>query len=549
MDVKSPAAADPISRPSSTPPPPARPSRVAVALRRTGIAVAGVGVAALTAAACVLSFDDLRALAVIGEADRSLAYLYPAAFDALLAIAMIGILLLRGGRRPVRLQAGVILTLLLVAAAAAEVVTALRIEVDVRRAAVVVAVAPWVTLALALWLWLLMIKHAAARRAAVDAATADHDRDIVPFPDADLPTAEYPARPAQAAHPVHTAHAAHTAHAVQHPAAEVVLDPQAAPPLESAPHHDLPPGVPVVGPTPAPETPEIDDLPEPPADSLPAAESAPEPAPEPVPGPTAEPEPEPEPVRAADKPLRWGDLVRPQRGDLLVHPPRAAVRQERETEVGDRDADTQPIRVMAGEASPDPAHGAEAADRQERTARTVSRSEPHAGDARGAGAEPHTGDIRDTEDAGSTAEVEPHTGDIRGTEDAGDAAEGAAGAEPHAEERAAQSESSAEDLTVSPPHTEDTGDTEGTTAQDASPQAEPAAQEPVRRPAKGSAKDPAKDPAKGSTKDPVEDSAEDPAEDPAEHSAATDATDRPGTHETAAPPSGRMRSTPVPPED
>ncbi|MET8336707.1 DUF2637 domain-containing protein [Streptosporangium canum] len=383
MDVKPPAAADPISRPSVTVPPSAEPSRAAVALRRAGIAVTGVGVAALAAAACVLSFDDLRVLAIAGEADQRLAYLYPAAFDALLAIAMIGVLLLRGGWWPVRLQAGVVLTLLFAAAAAAEVTTATRATVDTRQAAVVVAVAPWVMLLLALWLWLLLIKHAAARRAAADARPRGQGRDIVPFPAADLPTAEYPVRPAGPGHPVHP---------VQHPVAEVVLDPQAAPPLESAPHHDLPAGVPVVGPTPAPETPEIGKLPEPPA----------------VPGPA--PEPFLEPVPGPEKPVRWGDLVRPRQGDLLVHPPRTAVREPepesrvservetwdagaeppraRETEVGDRDADTQPIRAMSEGPSPDPAHGAEVADREESAAEATSgphgesaaeaaRNEPH----------------------------------------------------------------------------------------------------------------------------------------------------------------------------
>ncbi|ACZ83971.1 DUF2637 domain-containing protein [Streptosporangium roseum] len=403
MDVKSPAAADSISRPSPTVPPLAEPSRAAVALRRAGIAVTGVGVAALAAAACVLSFDDLRVLAIAGEADQRLAYLYPAAFDALLAIAMIGVLLLRGGRWPVRLQAGVVLTLLFAAAAAAEVTTATRATVDARQAAVVVAVAPWVMLLLALWLWLLLIKHAAARRAAADARPAGHGRDIVPFPDADLATAEHPARPGHPVHPVH------------HPVAEVVLDPQAAPPLESAPHHDLPAGVPVVGPTPAPETPEIGELPEPAT----------------VPGPA--PEPYLEPVPAPEKPVRWGDLVRPRQGDLLVHPPRAAVREpepesrvservetwdagaepprERETEVGDRDADTQPLRAMPGGPSPDPAHGAEAADRAESA--TEATSGPHEASGppeEGAEEEARNAPLR--EDLAEEAHPETHREDL-----------------------------------------------------------------------------------------------------------------------------------------
>ncbi|GAA2995591.1 hypothetical protein [Streptosporangium longisporum] len=340
MDDKPLAAADQVSRPSPPPPPPptasARPSRVAVALRRTGIAVAGIGVAALTAAACVLSFEDLRALAVAGRAPAGLAYLYPAAFDALLVIAMIGVLLLRGGWWPVRLQAGLILTLLFAGAIAAEVVTAMRAAVDEQRAAIVVAVAPWVILVLALWLWLLLIKHAAARRAATDAASAGRSspRDIVPFPgegDRDAgtdpasvrpaapgtgdrrhghaPQAEPPrpeptrpeavrpeqARPGQGDHHL----PGHSGQLVHHPAAEIMLDPHAAPPLESVPHHDLPPAEPVIGPTPAPETPEVTDIPR---DDPPPAPAVPAPA----------------------KPMRWGDLVRPREGDVLVHPPRPA---------------------------------------------------------------------------------------------------------------------------------------------------------------------------------------------------------------------------------
>ncbi|MFF5211620.1 hypothetical protein [Streptosporangium sp. NPDC000396] len=386
MDVKSPVAAGSPSRPSSALPAPPEPSRVAVALRRAGIALTGVGVAGLTAAACVLSFEDLRGLAVTGEAAPGLAYLYPAAFDALFTVALVGVMLLRGGRWPARLQAGVILALLFVAAAAAEVATAVRATVDVRQAAVVVAVAPWVMLAVALWLWLLLIKHAATRRAAADARQAGRDHDIVPFPDAEPPTAEPlaaeplaaepPAQPTRSAQPVQPPRPVEPVH---HSPVEVVLDPQAAPPLESVPHHDLPAPTPVTGPTPAPETPQVSELPGTPD--------------------TAEPV----------KPVRWGDLLRPPQGDVLVHPPRGAIRdkprgavrdkepgsrtgerarpqdtdgdgqeaQEEQPQAGtdDRDADTQPMHVVSGGSSPDPAHGAEAADPEESAAEAADPEE------------------------------------------------------------------------------------------------------------------------------------------------------------------------------
>ncbi|MFC3979604.1 DUF2637 domain-containing protein [Streptosporangium jomthongense] len=315
MDVKSPAAAGPASRPSSIPP--AQPSRTAVALRRTGIALVGVGVAALAAAACVLSFEDLRALAITGEAPADLAYLYPAAFDALLAVALIALPLLRGARWPIRLQAGAVLVLLFAGAVAAETATAVRATVDVRRAAVVVAVFPWVALLLALWLWLLLINHAAARRAAANAVDTTPESgagDIVPFPDGDLPTAEYPV---PLARPEHRDHPGWHEEPVHHRPSEVVLDPQAAPPLDPAPHHTpsaAPPASdPVVGPTAAPETPEVPTAPE---------------TPDSVPAPRAEADP--------DRPLRWGDLVRPHPGDQLVHPPRSAVQEEPGGRVSER---------------------------------------------------------------------------------------------------------------------------------------------------------------------------------------------------------------------
>ncbi|WP_214325368.1 DUF2637 domain-containing protein [Nonomuraea sediminis] len=150
-------------------------------LRRLGIALAGVAVAALTGAACALSFDDLRALAIHGEARPDLAFLYPAGFDALLVVALIGVLLLRPARLLVRLQAALVLIVLILAAAAVNVVTTARLAVDVRQAALGVAVAPWVMLALGLWLWLLLIKHVQARRTPEEIDDGTAEQDLVPF--------------------------------------------------------------------------------------------------------------------------------------------------------------------------------------------------------------------------------------------------------------------------------------------------------------------------------------------------------------------------------
>jgi hypothetical protein len=352
-------------------------------LRRVGIALAGVAVAALTGAACALSFDDLRLLAMRGEARPQLAYLYPAGFDALLAIALISVLLLRSARLLVRLQASILLALLIVAAAAANVATALRIDVPVRPAAVGVAVAPWVMLALGLWLWLLLIRHVQDRRAASGDGTDDEEDDLVPF---------RRTRTSEAPPPLA-------------PPAQPVLEP-----------------MPVVGPTPAPETPPVSEQ----VTSWPAADSGRVAGPAddsrtdqetavaedgeesraeaaPSDGPSAadreraaeqeraaaeqeraatreraaaereqanaERERAAEQERAAavereTPPVRWGDRVKPTT-DVLVHPRPA---------VAEKDADTQPVRVytedQAGGAGtgPDVAHGPEAADPGERAA-------------------------------------------------------------------------------------------------------------------------------------------------------------------------------------
>ncbi|MFC4061635.1 DUF2637 domain-containing protein [Planomonospora corallina] len=393
MDENPPVAAGPTPRPSALPPSPAAPGRVVTALRHLGLALAGLGLAALTGAACALSFETLRALALTGGARADLAYLYPAGFDALLVITLISVLLLRGARWPVRLQAGAVLVLLLLAVATAEVARAAQTTPDVRQAAIAVAVAPWVMLTAALWLWLLLTRHAHVRRAALDARYAEPDgrqHDIVPFPEgrSEPPAAESaephpgPARPA----PV-----------------EAALDPRAAPPLEAVPAEAASADLstePVVGPTPAPETPSVDEMPAPPAadgehvdgpqgsgeagkdsartpvpitaqavPAAPSAQAVPEPSAEPsavVLEPPAGPATAPEPAAPAlpdapaqdrptdqqvqGRPVRWGDLTRPYPGDQLVHPPRRASREPLGRD-GRDEADTQPMSAPGARAT------------------------------------------------------------------------------------------------------------------------------------------------------------------------------------------------------
>ncbi|NUW38101.1 DUF2637 domain-containing protein [Nonomuraea sp. SMC257] len=420
-------------------------------LRRLGIALAGVAVAALTGAACALSFDDLRSLAELGEARADLAYLYPAAFDALLAVALISLLLLRSARLLVRIQTAIVLVVLLVAAAAANVSTALLLEPDVRQAAVGVAVAPWVMLAVALWLWLLLIKHVQDRRSVRDDDRDDDgdERDLVPFPrgravDAPPPLSEAPPltepleqvleptpvvgpTPAPETPPIpervtraeapqveadtlrndapRAAAGEETAEVVpveedSTAAAAEALD---APSAQEAPRRETPRQEVPRQETPRPERPEAaprleaplpEDAPRPetPRSETPRPET---PRPETPQSETPPPEaPRQEPRR---RPVRWGDRVKPT--DVLVHP---------RTPAG-KDADTQPVPVVAddrpaagdraggraGDRGPDPAHGREAADPGESPATAAAEEVP---------TRPARGDERDE----SMVDTAPH---------------------------------------------------------------------------------------------------------------------------------------------
>ncbi|KAB8188785.1 DUF2637 domain-containing protein [Nonomuraea phyllanthi] len=308
-------------------------------LRRLGLALAGLAVAALTGAACALSFDDLRALAVTGAGGQDLAFLYPAAFDALLVIALLDVLLLRSARLLVRVQAAFVLVVLIAGAAAANVATALRFAFDERQAAVGVALAPWVMLAVALWLWLLLIKHVQAHR--VEAGDGAAETDLVPFPP--QPPAEGPAPEIREARPeLREVQKVREEPPGPQNAPVAVQDVQEVP---VAAAEQEAPEAPVVGRQVTEWPVQNDDAPEPAAIT---------PEPEPI---TPEPEtrapeaetyaPEPE-----TRPLRWGDRVKP--ADVLVHP-----------RTDEKDADTQPHPIVAEE-PPDPGHGPELADDGER---------------------------------------------------------------------------------------------------------------------------------------------------------------------------------------
>ncbi len=186
----------PPARPGVAEPPARRPSAFATVLRRLAIGAASLALAALTVAACALSFDDLRAFALAGGAPAELAALYPAAFDVLLAVALLTLPLVRGGSRLLLFQAGFVLCVLLVAAAATTSTMAAGLTLDPHTASIVIALLPWVMLAIGLWLLLLLLAHARANRVEPD-GTAGAD-DLLPFEPARPEPAEPPAEVRQA---------------------------------------------------------------------------------------------------------------------------------------------------------------------------------------------------------------------------------------------------------------------------------------------------------------------------------------------------------------
>ncbi|GGO05830.1 hypothetical protein GCM10010116_11430 [Microbispora rosea subsp. aerata] len=492
MDVTPPGAAGTASRPSRN-----TPSGIPLVLHRLAIGLAGAALAVLAGVACALSFDDLRALAVTGQAEPQLAYLYPTAFDVLLIVALVSVPLLRGARFLVRLQAGFVLIVLLASAAAANAATAVGVSFDSEVTTLVVALLPWVMLAIGLWLLLLLLKHVRTNRADLD--DDDSDDDLVPF-DGErgrraAVTDAYPApvreparvtqeRGAPPLQPVPEAVAprSYVPPAPVGPVSETVAPPEHAPPSPAAPSRAedeptatrpvaadsdedgvrLSPGAraeaaaeagsettphqaadqapspeqgepetpPTVPPTAAHRTPSVT----PPAESAPPApvtETATDPAAEtateavtetavqtvtdeyareaePVAAETpAQPAPTaPSPAETDDhpaqprrnRPVRWGDLVRPRTGDVLVHPrpkpekPSGIEPARPEDEAG---VDTQPLRQIKD--VPDPAHAPDSADPAEQgggrgpsAVESGDQGAPQAGEAREEGPEEGT---------------------------------------------------------------------------------------------------------------------------------------------------------------
>ncbi len=141
-------------------------------LRLLALAAVAAGVLLLAAAAFVLSYAGIHAVALSAGVSPRLARIYPLILDAMLVVACAAVLSLRGAGLPSRSYAWLSLLALLAAAAAADALHATGTRLPRRPAAAVVAVIPWVLVLVGFGLLLCMLRQARLRRAAAVAPAA-----------------------------------------------------------------------------------------------------------------------------------------------------------------------------------------------------------------------------------------------------------------------------------------------------------------------------------------------------------------------------------------
>jgi hypothetical protein len=138
------------------------PSPPGAARQRLITAAAGLGIAALAAAAFALSYDDLRVLALTGGAAKPYAPVYPVMIDMLVVVTILSLVMARRTRWWARAVRWLLLLALVAGAAAASAQRAVKgyDPLPDKWLSAGVAIAPWALLLLAVWLWLSMFRQA-----------------------------------------------------------------------------------------------------------------------------------------------------------------------------------------------------------------------------------------------------------------------------------------------------------------------------------------------------------------------------------------------------
>jgi hypothetical protein len=135
-------------------------------LRLLALAAVAAGVGLLAAAAFVLSYAGIHAVALYAGVPPRLARIYPLIFDAMLVVACAAVLSLRGAGLPSRCYAWLSMLGLIVVGAAADTLYATGTRLPHKPTAAVVAIIPWALVLIGFGLLLCMLRHARLRQAA-----------------------------------------------------------------------------------------------------------------------------------------------------------------------------------------------------------------------------------------------------------------------------------------------------------------------------------------------------------------------------------------------
>jgi len=153
-------------------------------LRMIALVAVSLGVVVLAAAAFVLSYHGIRAVALEAGVSPDLARIYPPMFDVMLVVAGAAVLFLRGAGWLVQAFAWLSLLVLLAAAAGASTLYATNTHLPHKTAATIAAILPWALALLGFFLLLAMLRHARLRRAqsrrATSAAAVAQEQDTIP---------------------------------------------------------------------------------------------------------------------------------------------------------------------------------------------------------------------------------------------------------------------------------------------------------------------------------------------------------------------------------
>jgi hypothetical protein len=155
-------------------------------MRLLALVAVVIGLAALTAAACVLSYSGIHHLAIQAGVSARLASVYPLIFDALLILAGCSVLALRGAGLVSRVYGWLCMLVLLGGLATGGALHAAATKIPRRLAGVVAAIVPWVLVLIGFGLLLALLRYARIRRLGHSHATvAAAGREVAGGPDAE----------------------------------------------------------------------------------------------------------------------------------------------------------------------------------------------------------------------------------------------------------------------------------------------------------------------------------------------------------------------------